>query len=125
MTHDLRSALQQHWKASDVGDISTEYQIYDDDAVLEYPQSKERIRGLQRIQASRTAQPNKKRFALRRILGGGNLWISELTVAYDERPIYVVSIMEFKSGKVVRETQYFGEPFKPGPTRIQWAEQMD
>jgi len=36
-----------------------------------------------------------------------------------------VSIMEFEGGKVVRETQYFGEPFEPGPSRAQWAERMD
>jgi hypothetical protein len=39
--------------------------------------------------------------------------------------IYVVSVMEFAEGKVVRETQYFGEPFAPGPSRAQWIERMD
>jgi len=26
---------------------------------------------------------------------------------------------------VVRETQYFGEPFEPGLSRAQWVERMD
>jgi hypothetical protein len=30
---------------------------------------------------------------------------------------YTVSIMEFREGKVVRETQYFSDPFEPGPSR--------
>jgi len=71
------------------------------------------------------AQPNKKRFTVRRLLGSGSFWISEIVIAYDEEPVYVVSIMEFEGGKVVRETQYFGEPFEPGPSRAQWAERMD
>jgi hypothetical protein len=71
------------------------------------------------------AQPNKKRFAVRRMLGGGGLWISELVLTYDELPVYVVSIMEFEGGKVVRETQYFGDPFQPGPSRAQWVERME
>jgi len=25
---------------------------------------------------------------------------------------------------VVRETQYFGDPFEPGPSRVQWVERM-
>lgn len=64
-------------------------------------------------------------FTLRRVLGGGDLWVSELVVTYDGQPSYVVSIMEFEAGKVVLETQYFGEPFAPGPSRAQWAERMD
>jgi len=122
---DVRSALQRHWAASDANDFAAEHQIYEDHAVLEYPQSGERIRGRRRIQASRMAQPSKKRFTVRRMLGGGGLWISEFVLTYDEQPVYVVSIMEFEGGKVVRETQYFGEPFEPGRTRAQWAERMD
>jgi SnoaL-like protein len=119
---DVRDALQRHWAASDANDFDTEHQIYRDDALLEYPQSGERIRGRQHIQASREAQPNMKRFTVRRLLGGGDLWISELVLTYDAEPFYVVSIMEFEDGKVVRETQYFGEPFAPGPSRAQWVE---
>jgi hypothetical protein len=31
-------------------------------------------------------------------------------------------IMEFEAGEVIRETQYFGEAFEPGPSRAQWVE---
>ena len=122
---DVRAALQRHWAASDANDFAARHQIYDDHAVLEYPQSKERIRGRHGIQASRMAQPNRKRFAVRRVLGAGSVWISELVLAYDDRPFHVVSIMEFEGDKVVRETQYFGEPFEPGASRTQWAERME
>jgi hypothetical protein len=122
---DVRSALLQHWTASDANDFEAEHQIYDDHAVLEYPQSGERIRGRREIQASRTAQPSKKRFTVRRIQGGANLWVSEVVIAYDGKPTYVVSIMEVEDGKVVRETQYFGEAFEPGPSRARWVERMD
>lgn len=122
---DLRAAVQAHWSASDAGDFAAEHDIYAEHATLEYPQSGERIRGRQRIRASRMAQPSKKRFTLRRTLGGGELWISELVLTYDEHPVHVVSIMEFEYGKVVRETQYFGEPFAPGPSRAQWVERMN
>ncbi len=125
--HDdnVRAALQRHWAASDVDDVAVEHEIYADDAVLEYPQSRERIRGRQGIQASRMAQPNKKRFAVRRVLGAGSVWISELLLTYDDRPVHVVSIMEFEGDKVVRETQYFGDPFEPGSSRTAWVERME
>jgi ketosteroid isomerase-like protein len=122
---DVRDALQRHWAASDVNDFDTEHDIYRDDAVLEYPQSGERIRSRANIQASRMAQPSDKRFTVRRILGSGELWITELVLAYDGEPFYVVSIMEFEDGKVVRETQYFDGAFEPGPSRAQWVERME
>ena len=62
-------------------------------------------------------QPNEKRFTVRRIVGAGDLWVTEFVLTYDGRPSYTVSIMEFRDGKVMRETQYFGDPFEPGPSR--------
>jgi hypothetical protein len=121
----VRAALQRHWAASDANDFTTEHQIYRSDAVLDYPQSGERIRGRASIQASREAQPNAKRFTVRRMLGGGDLWVSELVLTYDAQPYYVVSVMEFEDGQVIHETQYFADPFEPGPSRAQWVERMD
>ena len=61
---------------------------------------------------------------MRRIIGAGDLWVTEYVLTYDGRPSYTVSIMEFLDGKVARETQYFGDPFAPGPSRAQWVERM-
>jgi hypothetical protein len=122
--HEIRAALEHHWAASDTNDFEGEHQIYRSDAVLEYPQSGERIRGRQNIQSSRAAQPSRKRFTIRRIIGAGNLWVTEYILTYDDRPSYTVSVMELIEGKVVRETQYFADPFDPGPSRAQWVEQM-
>ena len=121
---DIRAALDRHWAASDENDFETEHDIYREDAVLEYPQSGERIRGRRNIQLSRAAQPNRKRFTVRRIIGAGDLWVAEYILSYDGRPSYTVSIMEFLDGKVARETQYFGDPFEPGASRAQWVEKI-
>ena len=59
-----------------------------------------------------------------RILGVGDLWITEFVLTYDGTPSYTVSIMEFKDGMVARETQYFSDAFAPGPSRAQWVERM-
>src|ERR1700735_1535140 len=120
----IRAALDRHWAASDVNDFEAEHEIYCEDALLEYPQSGERIRGRHNIQASRTAQPNAKRFTVRRIVGTGDLWVTEFILSYDGQPSYSVSVMEFLDGKVARETQYFGDPFQPGPSRAHLVERI-
>lgn len=42
----------------------------------------------------------------------------------DGQPSYTVSIMAFLDGKVARETEYFGDPFEPGPSRVQRVERI-
>ena len=109
-----RAALQRHWDASDAGDFEAEHDIYGEDAVLHYPQSGERIRGRKNIRESRFVQPNKKQFAVRRMIGSGDLWVTEFVLTYDGKPSYAVSIMEFRDGLVVNETQYFADRSIPG-----------
>ncbi len=118
----VRGMLERHWAASDAGDFEIEHDIYADDAVLHYPQSGERIRGRRNIQQSRFLQPNKKRFAVRRIIGTGDLWVSEFVLTYDGVPSYAVSIMEFRDGRVANETQYFADRFEPSPSRAHLVE---
>ena len=122
---EIREALSQHWAASDSGDFATEHNIYHDDAVLDYPQSRERILGRDNIQITRTLQPNKKTFVVHRIMGSGDLRITELVLTYDDKPFYTVSIMEFRGLKVAHETQYFADPFEASDWRKKWVENMD
>ena len=121
----IRAALDQHWAASNSNDFEAEHRIYLDDAVLEYPQSGERTRGRSNIQNQRASQPSKKRFSIRRIIGSGDLWVTEFILTYDGKPSYTVSIMEFKGDKVARETQYFADSFVAPAFRAQWVERMD
>jgi len=121
----IRVALDKHWAASAAGDLETEHDIYDDDVVVEYPQSGERIISRHNIQALRGHHPSKPAgFTIRRIIGNGDLWITEYVIVYDKRPVPTVSIMEFRDGKVIRETQYFAEPFEPPAWRAQWVERV-
>jgi hypothetical protein len=61
---------------------------------------------------------------VRRVIGSGDLWITEYILTYDGKPSYTVSIMEFSGDKVARETQYFADPFEASAWRAQWVEPM-
>jgi len=121
----IRAALDAHWQASAAGDLNAEHVIYDDNAICEYPQSGERIVGRNNLQALRGHHPGKPSgFHVRRIIGQGNLWITEYTITYQGQPAFTVSIMEFRGDKVVHETQYFSDPFAAPAWRKQWVQQM-
>ena len=119
-----REALEEHWRASDRGDVDAEHAIYGEDAVLDYPQSGERFRGRSTIAAQRSGHPARRHFTVVRIIGGGPLWVSECIITYDGVPTNSVSIMEFAGPHVVHETQYFAEAFDPPPWRAALAEPM-
>jgi hypothetical protein len=84
-----------------------------------------RTRGRRNIQDQRASQPNKKRFRIRRIVGSGDLWVTEYILTYDGKPSYTVSIMEFQGEKVARETQYFADPFEAPASRANLVERME
>jgi SnoaL-like domain len=98
----IRTALERHWTASAAGDQGTEHEIYHDDAIVEYPQSGECIRGRQNVQALRSQHPSRPSgFIVRRIVGGGDIWVTEYVITYNGHRVNTVSIMEFQAGKVV------------------------
>lgn len=121
----IRAALNAHWEASAASDADAEHDIYDDDAICDYPQSGERIFGRRNLQALRSHHPGKPSgFEVKRILGSRDLWVTEYTITYQGRPSYTVSIMEFRDGKVVHETQYHADPFEAPAWRKQWVQQI-
>ena len=116
-----RAMIQAHFDASGVGaaggapedDIARASEIYADDAVVEWPQGGERVRGKANIIAFRSTYPARQQFELHRTTGCHDLWVNEYTIRYDDRPVMAVGIMEFRDDKVVRERIYFGDPWEP------------
>ena len=122
---EIREALDAHWRASEAEDADAEHAIYAEDAICDYPQSGERILGRANLQALRSHHPGKPSgFKVRRIVGEGNLWVTEYIINYKGSEAYTVSIMEFRDEKVVHETQYFADPFAAPEWRSQWVTRM-
>ena len=128
-----RALIQAHFDASNVGaagggphdEIARASGIYAEDAVVEWPQSGERLRGRENIIGFRSAYPARQEFELHRVTGSGDLWVNEYTIRYDDEPVMAVGIMEFRDDKVVRERIFFGEPFEPPAWRAAWVELFD
>ncbi|MFJ6569931.1 nuclear transport factor 2 family protein [Streptomyces sp. NPDC091292] len=120
----IRAAIEEHWAASERGDTEAEHALYATDAILDYPQSGERFHSRATIAAQRGGHPADRHFTVRRIIGGGDLWVSECVITYDGVPTYSVSVMQFADGHVVHETQYFADAFGAPEWRAALAEPM-
>ena len=128
-----RAMIQAHFDASNVAaaggapgdDIVRASEIYAEDAVVEWPQGGERLRGKASIIGFRSTYPARQEFEVRRITGCDDVWVNEYTIRYDDRPVMVVGLMEFRDDKVVRERIYFGDSWEPPASRAQWVERFD
>jgi len=108
-----------------------QYEMSADDVVNEYPQSGERFRGRDKIAAMNQSYKGETgtnpKSTLRRILKPGEAWVIEATIDYgDGTPVSAISIIETgPDGKVVKETDYFANPFDAPEWRRQYAERME
>jgi hypothetical protein len=119
-------AMLKHFYETAIDDVAGASELYADDAVLEFPQGRERIQGKANMIAFRSAYPARVSIELHRSIGRQDLWVNEFTIRYNgASPFEAVSIMEFRDAKVVRERIYYGEPWEPPAWRAQWVEPME
>lgn len=101
------------------------------DFVQEWPQSGERIRGLENVTALNEqyeqATGTSPKMTVRRIVPPGDAWIVEATIDYgDGVPVSAVTILETNAkGELVHETDYFASPFEAPEWRRKFVEQME
>jgi SnoaL-like domain len=105
-------------------DAEREYELRHPDCLIDIPQSGERFNreGMREMQRNFPGGPPQMRLV--RLAGEGDAWVAELVSDYGgERGgvFNVCLILEFKDGKIARETRYYAEPFEAPEQRAQWA----
>ena len=118
--HEVRELFERLRSAKDP---AQEYEERREDYLLELPQSGERLDrdGLRRLQETFPGA-TAPRIQLLRVTGGGDVWVGESLIHYaDGTVFYGVSRVEFRDGKIWRETRYYAEPFEVPPWRADWS----
>ena len=107
-------------------DLDEAHELYHDDAVLEFPQSGERFIGKENFLTWRRMYPAKVDYRLRRIIGHGDLWVTEILVSYDgSPPMFGLSLVQFRGYMIARETIYVMEGFEAAAWRTDWVTPFD
>ena len=77
------------------------------------------------MRAMQETYPNPPDAELRRIVGSGDVWVMEAKSDYGDGGVYLVAdIVEFREGKIIKETRYYAQPFEAPDWRAQWTEPM-
>lgn len=120
---DNRLTLEQYFNGK--FDAAKEYELRHDDVVIDMPQSGERISGRDNLKAMQDAYPGPPTVTIRRIVGSGDVWVVEGRSDYGGRIYFVANIIEFREGKIIRETRYYADPFEAPAWRSQWVEPIE
>jgi 3-hydroxymyristoyl/3-hydroxydecanoyl-(acyl carrier protein) dehydratase len=123
---DAGRLAQALWEAMGAEDWEKVAGYVHDDFVQEWPQSGERIVGRDNAIAINQNFPGGlPTMRFRRTLAGGDLAVLEVELTYADGSRYLgVSVIELGDGKVVKETDYFAQPFRAPQWRAQWVERM-
>jgi len=119
-----RKVVEQLWAAVQARDWDAHDRLIDDGYVQEWPQSGERIRGKANSRAIKDNYPTGRTPRLRRIIGAGDIWIMETTIDYGSEVAQGVHVLELKQGRILKETDYFSQPFEAPEWRARWVERM-
>jgi hypothetical protein len=116
----VRAMLEQHFEYAG-SDLDKAHEMYHPDAVLEFPQSGERFVGVENLREWRSNYPASTTFEFREVRGREDLWVAEISISYDQGPgNFGVSILEFRGGKIARESIYVTESWEPPEWRAEW-----
>ena len=119
-----RTVVERFWSAVKAKDWDAHDSLVADGYVQEWPQSGERIRGKANARAIKDNYPTERTPELRRLLGSGDVWILETTIDYGSEVAQGVHVIELSDGKVIKETDYFSQPFEAPAWRARWVERM-
>lgn len=114
--------VERIWNSLNDQDFGVLEEALADDCTQEWPQSGERIRGKANIMAINQNYPGFPKATLRRSVAGDRIVVSEADLDYGGKLYHAVSIFEIEGDKVIRETDYFAEPFEAPEWRAQWVE---
>ncbi len=97
------------------------HEQFAEEAVMEYPQSGERIVGGANRRAMYAAMPGLPRLKPRRIIATGDMVVAELD--YHSSDDYLAVFMfRLRDGKIIYQIAYWTQPFPAPESRSQWVE---
>ncbi len=114
--------VRQLWERFDAGDFQGAGDLVHEDFVMDWPQSRERIRGRSNFVAVNRNYPGRWRCRPRRIVDCESLVISEVEVTDGTTVVYALSFFEAKDGLLARAREYWGDTYEAPAWRAPWVE---
>ena len=126
MSQSSKRVVEQFWEAMQSNDFRAAGDFLHEEYVLEWPQSGEQVRGRENFVAINEQYPAHGRweFTIHRILAEGNEVVSDVDVTDGVIRGRVITFSKIGDGKILRQTEFWPDPFEPADWRAQWVEKI-
>jgi ketosteroid isomerase-like protein len=122
--YEDRNVVERFWSAMNANDFRAAGEMLHDEYVLEWPQSGERTRGRANFVAVNENYPavGPWRVTLNRLIAGEGGVASEVTVTDGATTGRAITFSQVREGKILRQVEYWPDPFEAAAWRSQWVE---
>ena len=119
--------IQEFYRRMNTNDFSLAAQMLSDDFVLEWPQSRERIRGRDNFAAVNTEYPASGpwRFTMNRLVASEIEAVSDVSVSDGVLQARVITFSTVQEGKITRQVEFWPENYEPPQNRRHLVELME
>lgn len=127
LTRESKQVIEAFWAAMQSNDFKRAGELLHDEYVLEWPQSRERIRGRANFVAVNENYPAHGRweFTIHRILAEGDEVVSDVGVTDGVISARVITFSTVRDGKILHQIEFWPDPFEPASWRQEWVEKIE
>lgn len=120
------AVIREFWRLMGTNDFHAVGRVLAADFVLEWPQSKERIRGADDFARMNVEYPTAGRWSFRinRLVASGEEVVTQVTVTDGTQHAEPVSFFTVRDGLIVRLVEYWPEPYAAPSNRAHLVERM-
>ena len=119
--------VKRFWSLMSSNEFKSVGEVLSDDFVLEYPQSKERIRGRANFAAMNQEYPahGRWKFTINRIIGDESEAVSDVSVTDGVQHARVISFFTISNGQINKMVEFWPDPFPAPENRKHLVERVD
>lgn len=128
MNHTPAAVVSEYWRLMATNDFAAVSAVLAPEFVLEWPQSRERIRGpanYARMNLEYPSQSRDWRFQIHRLIADGDQVTTLVSVTDGQQGGDAISFFTVVDGKITRLLEYWPEPFPAAEHRRHLTERMD
>jgi SnoaL-like domain len=126
MKSNAIKVVEEFWRLMATNDFDSVASVLSEDFVLEWPQSRERIRGAMKYTQMNREYPASGawRFEVHKVVGNNQEAASDVTITDGVRIARAISFFSVKGALITRLTEYWPEPYAAPPGRAHLVEIM-
>ncbi len=119
--------VKEFYRRMNTNDFRSAGQLFSDDYVLEWPQSKERIRGRDNFAAVNEEYPAYGRwtFTVNQIVGNESEAVSDVSITDGTQAVRAITFTTIREGKIVKQIEYWPENYEAPENRKHLVELME